>query len=59
MRWKAKVLATSSGQPADQLVFPKRALLSPEAHRYRQIAQRTDRVYVLAAPETDFTNSSD
>ena len=38
--------------------FQRERFYRQEAHRYRQIAQKTDQLYVLAAPETDFKNSS-
>lgn len=54
-----QVLAASSEQPLLIASFQSERFYRQEAHRYRQIAQRTDQLYVLAAPETDFTNSSD
>ena len=53
-----QVLA-SSEQPLLIASFQRERFYRQEAHRYRRIAQRTNQVYVLAAPETDFTNSSD
>lgn len=38
--------------------FQKERYYRQEAHRYRRIAAKTDQVYVLAAPEADFKNSS-
>ncbi len=38
--------------------FQRERFYRQEAHRYRRIAQQTAQVYVLAAPETDFKNSS-
>jgi DICT domain-containing protein/signal transduction histidine kinase len=38
--------------------FQRERFYRQEAHRYRRIAERTSQVYVLAAPETDFKNSS-
>jgi DICT domain-containing protein/signal transduction histidine kinase len=38
--------------------FQRERFYRQEAHRYRRIAQKTDWVYVLAAPETDFKNGS-
>jgi DICT domain-containing protein/signal transduction histidine kinase len=38
--------------------FQRERFYRQEAHRYRRIAERTSHVYVLAAPETDFKNSS-
>ena len=54
-----QVLAASSEQPLLIASFQSERFYRQEADRYRQIAQRTDHLYVLAAPETDFTNSSD
>ncbi|BAU14485.1 GAF sensor signal transduction histidine kinase [Leptolyngbya sp. NIES-3755] len=39
--------------------FQRERFYRQEAHRYLRISDRTDQVYVLAAPETDFTNRSD
>ncbi len=39
--------------------FQRERFYRQEAHRYRRIANKTDQVYVLAAPEAEFTNSSD
>lgn len=39
--------------------FQRERFYRQEAHRYLRISERTDQVYVLAAPETDFTNRSD
>lgn len=38
--------------------FQRERFYRQEAHRYKRISQKTDQVYVLAAPETDFSNSS-
>ncbi|WP_041238312.1 DICT sensory domain-containing protein [Gloeothece citriformis] len=38
--------------------FQQERYYRQEAHRYRRIARKTDQVYVLSAPETDFVNSS-
>jgi len=38
--------------------FQRERFYRQEANRYRRIADRSDQVYVLAAPETDFTNTS-
>jgi DICT domain-containing protein/GAF domain-containing protein len=37
--------------------FQQERFYRQEAGRYQRIAQRTDRVYVLAAPETDFASA--
>ena len=52
-----QVLA-SSEQPLLIASFQRERFYRQEAHRYQRIAQRTNQLYVLAAPETDFTNSS-
>ncbi|NDJ15874.1 DICT sensory domain-containing protein [Myxacorys almedinensis] len=39
--------------------FQRERFYRQEAHRYLRIAERTDQVYVLAAPETDFANQSE
>jgi DICT domain-containing protein/signal transduction histidine kinase len=38
--------------------FQRERFYRQEANRYLRIAERTDQVYVLAAPETDFKNQS-
>jgi DICT domain-containing protein/signal transduction histidine kinase len=38
--------------------FQRERFYRQEAHRYRRIAEKTDQVYVLAAPEADFKNHS-
>ncbi len=53
-----RVLADSD-TPLVIASFQRERFYRQEAHRYRRIASKTDQVYVLAAPETDFTNSSD
>lgn len=39
--------------------FQQARFYRQEAHRYRLIAQQSDQVYVLSAPETEFRNSSE
>jgi DICT domain-containing protein/signal transduction histidine kinase len=39
--------------------FQREHFYRQEAHRYLRIAEQTDQVYVLAAPETDFANRSE
>ena len=39
--------------------FQRERFYRQEAHRYQRIAQLTPQVYVLAAPESDFTSRSD
>lgn len=53
-----QVLA-SSEHPLLIASFQSERFYRQEANRYRRLAQRTDQVYVLAAPETNFTNASD
>ncbi|MDJ0680400.1 MAG: DICT sensory domain-containing protein [Xenococcaceae cyanobacterium MO_167.B52] len=53
-----RVLADSD-DPLVIASFQRERFYRQEAHRYRRIAGKTRQVYVLAAPETDFTNSSD
>jgi DICT domain-containing protein/signal transduction histidine kinase len=53
-----RVLADSDA-PLVIASFQKERFYRQEAHRYRRIAGKTDQVYVLAAPETEFKNSSD
>lgn len=38
--------------------FQRERFYRQEAHRYRRIANKSEQVYVLAAPETDFNNCS-
>ena len=52
-----QVLADSE-QPLVIASFQRERFYRQEAHRYRRIAEKTDHLYVLAAPETNFTNSS-
>ncbi len=54
-----QVLASTSEHPLLIASFQRERFYRQEAHRYKRLAQRTNQVYVLAAPETDFTNASD
>jgi DICT domain-containing protein/signal transduction histidine kinase len=38
--------------------FQRERFYRQESHRYRRIAHKSDQVYVLAVPETDFSNGS-
>lgn len=38
--------------------FQRERFYRQESHRYRRIAHKSNQVYVLAAPETDFSNDS-
>ena len=53
-----QVLASTSDQPLLIASFQQERYYRQEAHRYQRIAQQSNQVYVLAAPETDFTNAS-
>ncbi len=52
-----QVLA-GNDQPLVIASFQRERFYRQEAHRYRRIAQKTSQVYVLSAPETDFTSAS-
>ncbi|MEG3861120.1 DICT sensory domain-containing protein [Microcoleus sp. herbarium12] len=53
------VLVGSDDEPLVIASFQQERFYRQEAHRYRRIADRSDQVYVLAAPETEFKNSSE
>lgn len=53
-----QVLA-GSDQPLVIANFQRERFYRQEAHRYKRIAQKSNQVYVLAAPETDFCSRSD
>lgn len=53
-----QVLA-SDDRPLVIASFQRERFYKQEAHRYLRIADRSDQVYVLAAPETDFANRSE
>ena len=54
-----QVLAASSEQPLLIASFQSERFYRQEVNRYRRLAQQTNQFYVLAAPESDFTNASD
>ncbi|MBW4633606.1 MAG: GAF domain-containing protein [Iphinoe sp. HA4291-MV1] len=54
-----QVLAATLKQPLVIASFQRERFYRQEAHRYQRLAQRSNQVYVLSAPETDFTNSSE
>lgn len=54
-----QVLAATLEQPLVIANFQRERFYRQEAHRYQRLAQISDQVYVLSAPETDFTNSSE
>ncbi|PSF31297.1 histidine kinase [Aphanothece hegewaldii CCALA 016] len=53
-----QVLAEAD-QPLVIASFQRERFYRQEAHRYQRIASQTSQVYVLAAPETEFSNRSD
>ncbi|MBO3464166.1 DICT sensory domain-containing protein [Aetokthonos hydrillicola] len=54
-----QVLAATLDQPLVIASFQRERFYRQEAHRYERLAQRSNQVYVLSAPETDFVNSSE
>ena len=52
-----QVLA-GTDRPLVIATFQRERFYRQEAHRYRRIAQRSDQVYVMATPETEFKNAS-
>lgn len=52
-----RVLAGSES-PLVIATFQRERFYRQEAHRYHRIAQKSDRVYVLSAPEAEFKNNS-
>ncbi|WP_066379298.1 MULTISPECIES: DICT sensory domain-containing protein [unclassified Anabaena] len=53
-----QVLAATLDQPLVIASFQRERFYRQEAHRYQRLSQRSNQIYVLAAPETDFSNSS-
>jgi DICT domain-containing protein/GAF domain-containing protein len=53
-----QVLAGGTDRPLIIASFQRERFYRQEAHRYERISALTDHVYVLAAPETSFTNAS-
>ncbi len=51
------LVLASNEQPLVIANFQQERYYRQESARYQKIAQRTDRVYVLAAPETDFASA--
>jgi DICT domain-containing protein/signal transduction histidine kinase len=54
-----QVLATSLDKPLIIASFQRERFYRQEAHRYQRLAERSNQIYVLSAPETEFANSSD
>ncbi|EKF06017.1 MULTISPECIES: DICT sensory domain-containing protein [unclassified Tolypothrix] len=53
-----QVLAATLVEPLVIASFQRERFYRQEAHRYQRLSERSSHVYVLSAPETDFTNSS-
>lgn len=51
------LVLTGSEQPLVIANFQQERFYRQETARYQRIAQRTDQVYILAAPETDFASA--
>ncbi|MEM7553438.1 MAG: DICT sensory domain-containing protein [Cyanobacteria bacterium P01_A01_bin.84] len=54
-----QVLAATLEQPLIIANFQRERFYRQEANRYQRLAQISTQIYVLSAPETDFTNSSE
>ncbi|WP_017651864.1 DICT sensory domain-containing protein [Fortiea contorta] len=54
-----QVLAATLFEPLIIASFQRERFYRQEAHRYQRLAERSNQIYVLSAPETDFTNSSE
>ena len=54
-----QVLATTLDEPLIIASFQRERFYRQEAHRYKRLAGRSNQIYVLSAPETEFSNSSD
>ncbi|NJL62900.1 MAG: GAF domain-containing protein [Methylacidiphilales bacterium] len=54
-----QVLAATLEEPLVIASFQRERFYRQEAHRYQRLAQRSNQIYVLSAPETDFCNKSD
>ena len=54
-----QILADNEQQPLIIASFQQERFYRQEAHRYQRIGKFSPHVYVLAAPETEFSNSTD
>ena len=54
-----QVLAATMEQPLVIANFQRERFYRQEAHRYQRLAQISNQVYVLSAPETGFSSSSE
>jgi DICT domain-containing protein/GAF domain-containing protein len=54
-----QVLAATLDQPLIIASFQRERFYRQEAHRYQRLSQRSNQIYVLSSPETEFVNSSE
>ena len=54
-----QVLAANLDSPLIIASFQQERFYRQEAHRYQRLAQKSNQIYVLSAPETEFANSSE
>ncbi|CCH68363.1 two-component sensor histidine kinase [Richelia intracellularis HH01] len=54
-----QVLAATLEQPLIIANFQRERFYRQEAHRYERLARKSNHIYVLSAPETDFFDGSD
>ncbi|WP_353932017.1 DICT sensory domain-containing protein [Okeanomitos corallinicola TIOX110] len=54
-----QVLATNLDGPLIIASFQRERFYRQEAHRYKRLSRRSNQIYVLSAPETEFAHSSD
>jgi DICT domain-containing protein/signal transduction histidine kinase len=54
-----QVLAATLDRPLIIASFQKERFYRQEAHRYQRLAEKSNQIYVLSAPETEFVNSSE
>ncbi|MEY3334309.1 MAG: hypothetical protein RLZZ176_2612, partial [Cyanobacteriota bacterium] len=54
-----QVLAATFDQPLIIASFQKERFYRQEAHRYQRLAEKSNQIYVLSAPETEFADRSE
>jgi len=54
-----QVLAANLDQPLIIASFQKERFYRQEAHRYQRLGEKSNQVYVLSAPETEFAKAAD
>ncbi|MBD2569156.1 DICT sensory domain-containing protein [Anabaena lutea] len=54
-----QVLAATLDQPLIIASFQRERFYRQEAHRYQRLSQRSNQIYVLSAPETEFAHNSE